>query len=179
MKLTPTPLEGAFVVELQRLEDERGHFARTFDAQAFSAAGVDARVVQCSLSSNRVAGTLRGMHFQRPPHGEGKLVRVVRGACFDAIVDLRPASPTFRRWFGLELTHDNDCALFVPEGFAHGFQSLVDDTELLYQMTTPFVPGSGTGVRWDDPAFGIEWPAAPAAGRVIAERDAAYPDFPA
>lgn len=179
MKLVPTPLAGAFVVELQRLEDERGHFARTFDAELFAEHGLDGRVAQCNLSFNRVAGTLRGMHFQAPPHGEAKLVRVVRGAVFDAIVDLRPDSPTFCQWFGVELTDGNDRALFVPSGFAHGFQTLADDTEMLYQMSYPYVPGAGGGVRWDDPAFGIDWPAAPAGGRVISARDAEYPDFAA
>lgn len=177
MNLLETPLAGAFVVELKRLEDERGHFARTFDAELFAQHGMDTRVSQCNLSSNRLAGTLRGMHFQAAPHGEAKLVRVVRGAVFDAIVDLRRDSPTHRRWFGLELTEDNDRALFVPDGFAHGFQTLADDTEMLYMMSTPFVPGAGSGVRWDDPAFGIEWPEPPPAGRVISQRDAEYPDF--
>jgi dTDP-4-dehydrorhamnose 3,5-epimerase len=179
MNLVATSLPGAFVVELTRLEDERGHFARTFDAAVFEEAGLDGRVAQCNLSFNAKAGTLRGMHFQVAPHGEAKLVRVVRGAVFDAIVDLRPESSTFRDWFGIELTQDNDRALFVPSGFAHGFQTLVDDTEMLYQMSYPFVSGAGSGVRWDDPAFGIDWPAPPAAGRVVSERDATYPDFTA
>jgi dTDP-4-dehydrorhamnose 3,5-epimerase len=178
VNLVETPLPGAFVVELRRLEDERGHFARTFDAELFREHGLDGRVAQCNLSSNRLAGTLRGMHFQAAPYGEAKLVRVVRGAVFDAIVDLREDSPTFKRWFGLELTEENDRALFVPDGFAHGFQTLADDTEMLYQMSVPFQPGAGRGVRWDDPAFGIDWPEAPAAGRIISERDAEYPDFP-
>lgn len=177
MILVPTPLAGAYVVELERLADERGHFARTFDAEVFAQHGLDARVAQCNLSSNTRAGTLRGMHFQRAPHEEAKLVRVVRGAVFDAIVDLRPDSPTFCGWFGLELTDANDRALYVPGGFAHGFQTLVDDTEMLYQMSTPFVPGAGDGVRWDDPAFGIDWPPAPSGGRTISQRDAEYPDF--
>jgi dTDP-4-dehydrorhamnose 3,5-epimerase len=179
MRLAATPLAGAYVIELRRLEDERGHFARTFDAELLAEHGLDARVSQCSLSFNRSAGTLRGMHFQAVPHGEAKLVRVVRGAVWDAIIDLRPDSTTFKQWFGIELTQDNDRALFVPDGFAHGFQTLADDTEMLYMMSTPFVAGSGRGVRWDDPAFGIDWPAAPAAGRTMSERDAQYPDFAA
>jgi dTDP-4-dehydrorhamnose 3,5-epimerase len=179
MNLVATPLAGAFVLELRRLEDERGFFARTFDAELFHEHGLDARVAQCNLSFNRHAGTLRGMHFQTAPHAEAKLVRVVRGAVFDAIIDLRPGSDTFRQWFGVELTEDNDRALFVPAGFAHGFQTLVDDTEMLYQMSYPFVPGAGSGVRWDDPAFGIAWPEPPARGRVISQRDAEYPDFTA
>ncbi|MCW3013103.1 MAG: dTDP-4-dehydrorhamnose 3,5-epimerase [Solirubrobacterales bacterium] len=177
MNLVATPLAGAFVLELRRLEDERGFFARTFDAELFEQHGLDARVAQCNLSVNRHAGTLRGMHFQTAPHAEAKLVRVVRGAVFDAIIDLRPGSDTFRRWFGVELTEDNDRSLFVPAGFAHGFQTLVDDTEMLYQMSYPFVPGAGSGVRWDDPAFDIAWPQPPAGGRVMSERDAQYPDF--
>lgn len=172
MKLVATPLPGAWVVELQRLEDERGHFARTFDAEVFEAAGMDGRVAQMNLSFNRRKGTLRGMHFQAAPHGEAKLVRVTRGAVYDVIVDL-----TTRRWFGVELTADNDRALFVPAGFAHGFQTLADDTEMLYVMSTPYVGEAARGVRWDDPAFAIAWPDAPAGGRTIAERDASYPDI--
>ncbi len=177
MRLVATPLAGAFVLELERREDERGHFARTFDAELFAEHGLDARVAQCNLSVNERAGTLRGLHFQVAPHAEAKLVRVVRGAAWDAIVDLRPGSDTFCGWFGIELTAGNDRALFVPAGFAHGFQTLADDTEMLYQMSTPFVPGSGGGVRWDDLAFGVDWPAAPSGGRVMSARDAGYPDF--
>ena len=176
MKIEPTPLEGAAVVRLERLEDERGWFARTFDNEVFAEHGLDGAVVQTNLSFNRQAGTLRGMHFQKPPHGEGKLVRCMSGAIYDAIIDLRPDSPTYCQWFGIDLTPDNDLSLFVPSGFAHGFQTLAPDTLVDYQMTYPFVPGSGDGVRWDDPAFGIEWPDAPG-GRIISERDAQYPDF--
>jgi len=172
VKLVATPLTGAWVVELERLEDERGHFARTFDATLFAAHGIDGRVAQSSTSFNRRAGTLRGMHFQAEPHGEAKLVRVTRGAVFDAIVDL-----STREWFGIELTADNDCSLFVPIGFAHGFQTLTDDTEVLYIMSTPYVAEAARGVRWDDPAFAIDWPDAPAGGRVVSERDATYEGF--
>lgn len=170
MRLVETPLAGASVVELERLEDDRGHFARTFDAELFAAHGLDARVAQMNTSFNRRAGTLRGLHFQAEPHGEAKLVRVTRGAVFDVIVDLRS-----RAWFGVELTAENDRALFVPAGFAHGFQTLADDTEMLYVMSTPYVGDAARGVRWDDPAFAITWPPAPPAGRTISERDAAYP----
>ena len=173
MKLVATPLTGAWVVELERLEDERGHFARTFDAELFAAHGIDGRVAQASTSFNRRAGTLRGMHFQAEPHGEAKLVRVTRGAVFDAIVDLRT-----REWFGIKLTADNDRSLFVPAGFAHGFQTLTADTEVLYVMSTPYVAEAARGVRWDDPAFAIDWPEAPAGRRVVSERDATYEDFP-
>jgi len=164
-------------VVAEPIGDERGWFARTFDAEAFAAHGLEPAVVQCNVSYNARAGTLRGMHFQREPHGEDKLVRCQRGALFDVIVDLRPGSPTRGRWFGVELTPDNGRSLFIPKGLAHGFQTLADDTEVHYQMSTPYVPGAGDGVRWDDPAFGIEWPDAPPGGRIISERDAAYPDF--
>lgn len=170
MKLVATPLAGAWVVELTRLEDERGHFARTFDAEVLAAAGSDGRVAQMNTSFNRRAGTLRGLHFQAAPHEEAKLVRVTRGAVYDVIVDLRS-----RAWFGIELTAENDRSLLVPAGFAHGFQTLCDDTEMLYVMSTPYVGEAARGVRWDDPAFAIDWPAAPAAGRTISARDAAYP----
>jgi dTDP-4-dehydrorhamnose 3,5-epimerase len=175
MKLEQTPLPGAYVVELELLTDERGWFARTFDAEPLAAAGIEPTNVQSSVSFNARAGTLRGMHYQEAPHAEDKLVRCTRGAIYDVIVDLRPESETYCRWFGLELTPDDGRELLVPKGFAHGFQTLADSSEVHYQMSHPFVPGAGRGVRWDDPAFGIEWP--PAARRVISERDATYPDF--
>jgi dTDP-4-dehydrorhamnose 3,5-epimerase len=176
MKVEPTPLDGAAVIRLERIEDERGWFGRTFDAEIFEAHGLDAAVVQANLSFNRRSGTLRGMHYQKEPHGEGKLVRCMTGALYDVIVDLRPSSPTYCDWFGIELTGESDESLFVPVGVAHGFQTLADDTTVHYQMSYPYVPGAGAGVRWDDPAFGIEWPEA-RAGRLISERDRAYPDF--
>jgi dTDP-4-dehydrorhamnose 3,5-epimerase len=175
VKLGRTPLPGAYVVELEQLADERGWFARTYDAEPLRQAGIDPTNVQSSVSFNRRAGTLRGMHYQEPPHAEDKLVRCTRGAIYDVIVDLRSGSDTYCRWYGLELTPDNGRELLVPKGCAHGFQTLVDDTEVHYQMSYPFVPGAGRGVRWDDPAFGIDWP--PAERRVISERDASYPDF--
>jgi dTDP-4-dehydrorhamnose 3,5-epimerase len=177
VKLVPAPLDGVFVVELEPLGDERGWFARTFDAEAFAAAGLDARVVQCNTSFNARAGTLRGLHYQAGPHGEGKLVRCTRGAVFDVAVDLRPSSSTYCRWFGLELSADGTSSLFIPAGFAHGFQTLADGSEVHYQMTYHYVPEAARGVRWDDPAFGISWPAPPAGGRIMSERDATYPDF--
>jgi dTDP-4-dehydrorhamnose 3,5-epimerase len=131
--------------------------------------------VQSSVSFNSRPGTLRGMHFQEAPHAEDKLVRCTRGAIYDVIVDLRPASPAYCRWFGIELTPDNGRELLIPKGCAHGFQTLLGDTEVHYQMSYPYVPGAGRGVRWDDPAFGIEWPSA--GSRVMSERDASYPDF--
>ena len=177
MKLVPTPLPGVHVVELEPLGDERGWFARTFDAPIFSALGLDARVVQCNASFNAVAGTLRGLHFQAEPHGEAKLVRCTRGAIYDVIVDLRPGSAAFCRWFGIELRAGGTASLFAPAGCAHGFQTLTGDVEVSYQMSSPYVAGAASGVRWDDPAFGIAWPSPPPGGRVIAERDATYPDF--
>jgi dTDP-4-dehydrorhamnose 3,5-epimerase len=177
VRLVDTPLPGAYVVELEPLGDERGWFARTFDADAFAQLGLDARVSQCNTSFNERAGTLRGMHLQAEPHGEAKLVRCTRGAVHDVIVDLRPDSPTFRRWFGIELRAGGTASLFAPAGTAHGFQTLEDASEVHYQMSHHYVPEAAGGVRWDDPAFGIEWPQPPAGGRVISERDASYPDF--
>ncbi len=177
MIFTPTSIEGAHVVEQERMEDERGFFARTFCGEEFASLGLDARVAQSNTSYNARAGTLRGMHYQADPHGEAKLVRCTRGAIFDVAVDLRRDSPTHARWFGVELTEENGSAFFVPAGCAHGFQTLADATEVLYLMSTPYVAGSGRGVRWDDPAFGIVWPDPPAHGRTMSERDATYPDY--
>jgi dTDP-4-dehydrorhamnose 3,5-epimerase len=177
VRLVPTPLPGAYVVELEPIVDERGWFARTFDAAAFGALGLDPRVSQCSTSFNERAGTLRGMHYQVEPHGEAKLVRCTRGAIYDVIVDLRPDSTTYRRWFGIELRAGGAASLFVPTGFAHGFQTLVDATDVHYQMSYHYVPEAARGVRWDDPGFAIEWPEPPPRGRIVSERDAAYPDF--
>ncbi len=177
MILRETPLAGAHVVELEHLRDERGYFARTFDREQFAAAGLDARVSQASTSFNARAGTLRGMHYQEHPHDEAKLVRVTRGAVFDVIIDLRPDSATFRRWFGIELDAASGRSLYVPVGFAHGFQTLADESEVLYQMSHHYVPGAARGVRFDDPAFAIDWPPPPSGGLVITDRDRAFPDF--
>jgi dTDP-4-dehydrorhamnose 3,5-epimerase len=172
-----TSVVGAFVVEPERIEDERGSFARTFSVEEFAARGLDTRVDQCSTSFNLRAGTLRGMHYQLAPHAESKLVRCTRGAIYDVAVDLRPNSPSYLSWFGLDLSAENGNALFVPQGCAHGFQTLVHSSEVHYQISTPFFPAAARGVRWDDPAFGIEWPAPPSEGRTMAPRDAAYADF--
>jgi dTDP-4-dehydrorhamnose 3,5-epimerase len=171
---TPTALSGAVVVELDRREDERGFFARSFCRREFEAQGLDPCVAQCNVSFNRRRATLRGLHWQAAPHGEVKLVRVTRGALWDVIVDLRAGSPTFTRWFGVELTADNRRALYIPAGFAHGFQTLVEDVEVFYQMSAFYVPDAQRGARWDDPAFGIEWPLRPP---FLSDRDASYPDF--
>ena len=152
----------------------RGFFARSFCAREFTAHGLNPHIAQCNISFNRKRGTVRGLHLLRPPHAEAKLVRCTAGAIYDVVVDLRQASPTFRTHFGVELNARNRKALYVPEGVAHGFQTLDDDTEVFYQMSAFFVPAAATGVRWDDPGFGIEWPLAVT---VISEQDRTYPDF--
>lgn len=174
MRFTETALKGAFLVELEPHRDERGFFARTFCAEEFARAGLPTAFPQCNLSANARAGTLRGMHFQGEPAPEGKLVRCSRGAIFDVIVDLRRDSPTHRQWRGFELTAENGSALYIPPGFAHGFQTLVDETDVFYQMTVPYHPAAQGGVRWNDPAFGIGWPL-PVSG--LSPRDAAYPAY--
>lgn len=173
MIFTPTPLAGAFVIEMEKHQDDRGFFARSWCVNEFKHHGLNPNLVQCNVSSNKKAGTLRGMHFQKHPKPEAKLVRCTRGAMFDVIVDLRPDSQTYKKWFGVELTADNHKALYVPEGFAHGFQTLVDDTEVLYQMSEFYDADLSGGFRWDDPAIGIEWPPHPA--RIISDRDAQLP----
>lgn len=170
-----TPIGGVFLITLEPIADERGSFARTFAAHEFEAHGLDARVVECNVSSNRRAGTLRGLHYQAEPHGEAKLVRCSRGAIFDVVVDLRPESPTYCAWFGADLSAANGVMLFVPAGLAHGFQTLADGSEVTYQMSAAYSPEHARGVRWNDPAFGIQWPAGGA--RTLSERDRTYPDF--
>ena len=174
MKFTETPLQGAFVIDLEPHPDERGFFARTFCAAEFAKHGLDARVVQCNLSSNAKAGTLRGMHFQHPPVSEAKLIRCVRGALHDVVVDLRPDSATYLQHFALELSMENRRALFVPERFAHGFQTLMDLTEVEYQMSEFHTPSAAGGFRYDDPAFAIRWPLPVS---VISPKDLAWPEF--
>ncbi len=158
MIFNETQLKGAFLIELERREDERGFFARSWDVDEFQKHGLNPRLVQCNISFNKVRGTLRGMHFQVAPFAEAKLVRCTMGALYDVIIDLRDGSPTLKRWFGVELSAENRLALYVPEGFAHGFQTLADNTEVFYQMSEVFHPECARGVRWDDPAFGIIWP---------------------
>jgi dTDP-4-dehydrorhamnose 3,5-epimerase len=175
VKLSETPLAGAFVIELETSRDERGFFARIFDAETFREHGLDPLVVQCNTSFNEKSGTLRGMHYQAGPDQECKLVRCTRGTIFDVIIDLRPDSETYCRWFGIELTADAGRELYVPKDFAHGFQTLEDGSEVHYQMSHEYVPTKARGVRWDDPAFGIDWPAA--ADRTISDKDRNYPDF--
>ena len=174
MKFTETPLAGAWVIELELMRDERGFFVRTFDAEVFRQRGLDSTVVQCNTSFNERAGTLRGLHYQAEPDAECKLVRCTRGVIYDVIVDLRADSETYCRWFAVELSPDNAHVLYVPKGLAHGFQTLADASEVAYQMSHVYVPAQARGVRWDDPAFEIEWPEAE---RTISDRDRAYPDF--
>ena len=172
MIFTETPLPGAYLIELEPLADERGFFARSYCAEEFAARNLGPALKQCSVSFNVRSGTLRGLHYQGAPHEEHKLVRCTAGAVFDVIVDIRTASPTYRRWFGAELTMDNRRSLFIPPGFAHGFVSLTDDTEVYYMISVAHSPELGRGLRWNDPAFAIEWPMPPT---VISARDASYP----
>ncbi|MBI5418633.1 MAG: dTDP-4-dehydrorhamnose 3,5-epimerase [Deltaproteobacteria bacterium] len=174
MIFTETALKGAYVIDLQPMEDERGYFARSFCRKEFAQYGLKFDVAQCNVSFNRKKGTLRGMHFQLPPKAEAKLVRCARGSIYDVIVDLRSNSPTYCRWTALELTESNLKMFYIPEGFAHGFQTLSDDTEVFYQMFEFYSPEHASGVRWDDPAFGIRWPLD---NPVISRKDRSYPLF--
>lgn len=158
MHIVPTAIDGVFVVDLEPFTDERGIFARTFCAEEFAAAGLEPAVAQCSLAFNHRAGTIRGMHWTVEPMRESKLVRVTRGALLDVVVDVRPESPTYLRHVAVELSAVNRRALYVAPGLAHGYQTLVDETEAFYQMNTPYRPGHDRGIRYDDPAVGIEWP---------------------
>jgi dTDP-4-dehydrorhamnose 3,5-epimerase len=175
VKFAPTPLGGLFVVELERLDDERGFFARSFCQAEFEANGLDTRVGQCNVSWNRRRGTLRGLHYQAKPYEESKLVRCTSGAIWDVAVDLRDDSPTRYCWHAVELTAANRRAFYIPEGFAHGFQSLSDDTEVLYLMSTSYHAASSRGVRWNDPRLAIAWPLP---GPIVSDRDRALPVLP-
>jgi dTDP-4-dehydrorhamnose 3,5-epimerase len=172
VKFQESPLAGAYTIEMDRLEDERGSFARSYCAEEFAARGLAAAMPQSSVSFNGRRGTLRGLHYQAEPHAEDKLVRCTAGAIYDVIVDLRPGSPTLRRWFGVELSAANHRSLFVPKGMAHGFLTLREDTEVLYMISVPYAAGFERGVRWNDPAIGISWPTAPS---LVSARDSAYP----
>jgi dTDP-4-dehydrorhamnose 3,5-epimerase len=174
MIFTATRVQGAFLIDMKRIEDERGFFARAWCRQEFVEHGLNPAVEQCNVSFNVEAGTLRGLHYQRAPHAEAKLVRCTGGAIFDVAVDLRPNSPTYRQWIGAELTSTNRRMLYIPEGCAHGYLTLAPDTEVFYQVSVPYAAAAADGVRWNDPAFGVQWPVEP---RVILPRDAQYPDF--
>lgn len=174
MIFTHTALRGATIVDLERREDERGFFARTYCEREFAEHGLPTRMVQSNTSLTRHVGTLRGMHYQAPPHGEDKLVRCARGAIWDAIVDIRPGSPTYCRWIGVELSEANGRMLLVPKGFAHGFVTLTDDAVVSYQVSEFYTPGAERGARHDDPAFGIEWPVQV---RGMSDKDRNWPAF--
>jgi dTDP-4-dehydrorhamnose 3,5-epimerase len=159
MKFTEGPIKGAYNIDVNRIGDERGYFGRLWCQNEFEELGLRAHIRQSNIGANKRVGTLRGLHYQTPPHLEAKIVRCSRGGMFDVIVDLRPESSTFKQWFGMELTEENATMLYVPEGCATGYQTLVDDTEMYYHATEFYHPESATGVRFDDPAFGIQWPA--------------------
>jgi dTDP-4-dehydrorhamnose 3,5-epimerase len=174
MKITPTRMHGAYIIESEVHQDDRGSFVRTFCREEFTRAGLSVDLVQCNVSFNRRRGTLRGMHYQDAPYPEGKLVCCTRGRVHDVIIDLRPNSDTYCQWFGLDLSEDNANALFIPPGFAHGFQTLADSTQVFYHMTQAYYAKLARGVRWNDPAFGIAWPLP---DPVMSARDAAFADF--
>jgi dTDP-4-dehydrorhamnose 3,5-epimerase len=174
MKFKKTKLKGAYVIEIEKLSDERGFFARAWCQKEFEAKGLNADLAQANVSYNSKMGTIRGMHYQIAPYQECKLIRCTRGAIYDVIIDLRPDSPTYKQWTGVELTSDNYTMFFVPEDFAHGFQTLADDTEITYQVSQFYTPGSEQGIRFDDPAFNIRWPQEVT---IISDKDRTWPDF--
>ena len=174
MKFTPASIEGAYVIDLEKRADERGYFARAWCEHEFAVHGLGTRIAQVNVGVSTKAGTLRGLHYQQAPHGEVKLARCARGAVYDVAVDLRPASPTFGRWHGCELSAENGRMLYVPEGCAHGYLTLRDDTELTYFTSAPYAPDAARGVRHDDPAFSIAWPRTVT---TISSQDAGWPDF--
>ncbi len=174
MRFEPLPVAGAYVIELEPHHDERGFFARSWSAKEFRSRGLDPAVAECSISLNRIAGTLRGLHYQASPHEEAKVVRCTRGSAFDVVVDLRRSSPTFRLYAAITLTADNRRAVYVPEGCAHGFETLEDGTEIVYQINREYMADQARGVRWDDRAFAIPWPSPPI---VMSDRDRAFADF--
>jgi dTDP-4-dehydrorhamnose 3,5-epimerase len=167
-------LPGAFAIDLEPRRDERGFFARAFCGNEFAQHGLETAVVQANLSQNVARGTLRGMHYQRAPYAEVKVVRCVSGAIYDVIIDIRPESPTYRKWLGVELTRDNRRALYVPEGFAHGYQALEDDSEVLYLVSQFYTPSHEAAIRWNDPQFSVRWPLP---DPILSPKDALHPDF--
>jgi dTDP-4-dehydrorhamnose 3,5-epimerase len=172
MQFRSSRIPGAFVIDISPIRDERGFFATTWLPEEFRKHGIEPLLAQCNLAFNHKRGTLRGMHFQRSPHAQAKIVRATRGALLDVIVDLRHDSPTYRQWDGVELTADNHRMLYMPEGIAHGYLTLTDDVEAYYHASAPWAPQAESGVRWNDPAFGIRWPFEPV---VISEKDAGWP----
>jgi dTDP-4-dehydrorhamnose 3,5-epimerase len=174
MIFTETKLPGVFIIKIEKREDERGFFARAWCKKEFEAHGLNLDWVQANLAFSKRRGTLRGLHYQIAPYEEAKLMRCIRGAIYDVIIDLRPESPTYKRWLGVELTADNHKMLYVPEGFAHGYQTLMDNTETFYQASQFYSPESERGLRYDDPAFAIEWPIDV---QVISDKDKSWPDY--
>jgi dTDP-4-dehydrorhamnose 3,5-epimerase len=174
MTFTETELKGAFVVGVRKIEDERGFFARGWCRKELEGAGLNPNLAQINFASSLKKGTLRGMHFQVAPDAEAKLVRCTRGSIFDVIIDLRPDSPTHGRWIGVDLSAENYLMLYVPEGFAHGYQTLTDDAEMYYMTSAFYAPSAARGVRFDDPAFGIQWPLPVA---VVSDADKQWPDY--
>lgn len=174
MKFFETPLKGAFVIDLEKREDERGFFARTWDKDEFEAHGIYRIPVQTNMSFSKKKGTIRGMHYQIVPHQESKVIKCVNGAIYDVIIDLRPDSPTFKKWFGVELSAENHKMLFVPEGFAHGFLTLKDNTEVIYQVSAFYNFESERVIRYNDPSFNIKWPIEVT---VLSEKDKTNPDY--
>jgi dTDP-4-dehydrorhamnose 3,5-epimerase len=175
VKFTETKLKGAYIIEIEPITDERGFFARSWCQKEFAQRGLTFNLVQCNISFNHKKGTLRGMHYQAKPYEEAKLVRCTMGAIYDVIIDLRPDSPTFKQWVAVELTAENRKMLYIPEWMAHGFQTLVDNTEVFYQMSEFYHSESATGLRWDDPVFGIEWKKQQ--NLIISDKDLSYPLF--
>ena len=171
-----TQLKGAFIVEMESIRDNRGFFARAWCQKEFEAHGLISCFVQNNITFSPQKGTLRGLHYQIAPHKEVKLVRCTRGAIYDVIIDLRPESPTYKQWLGVELTADNHNMIYIPGEFAHGYQILMDDTEVFYQVGAFYAPGHEQGIRWDDPAFKIEWPINPPL--ILSEKDQSWPDYP-
>jgi len=175
MKFIPIELKDAYIIKLEPLKDERGFFIRSFCKKEFEKHNLNFRIVQCNISINKKKGTLRGMHYQVAPYGEAKLVSCIRGAMYDVIIDLSPDSPTYCQWFSVELSAKNYKMLYIPEGFAHGFQALEDDTVVFYQMAEFYHPECAKGLRWDDPKFAIKWPRVK--NRLISAKDRSYPDY--
>lgn len=174
MIFTETRIKGAFIVDILRLEDERGFFGRSWCMDEFKEHGLNNQLAQCNISFNKKRGTLRGIHYQAAPYEEAKLVRCTMGEIYDVIIDLRPNSPTFTNWIAMELTAENRRALYIPEGFAHGFQTLTDNTEVFYQMSEKHHPDAARGLRWNDPMFNVSWPVNT---MVISEKDNNYPNW--
>ncbi len=169
------PLEGAYVVRFQKHEDERGSFARAWCKKEFAFHGLETEMVQANTACSRLKGTVRGMHYQVFPHSEAKLLRCIRGAVYDVMIDLRPGSPTYSSWYGIELGDRSDTMVYVPKGFAHGYMALADDTEVLYQVSEFYTPAAERGIRWNDPLFNIEWPAMEKI--ILSEKDGTWPDY--